>query len=95
MITYDKELEVLEIGKIIISENVKKRLWPDQILSGLYRHLFGDWGDVDEQGWDANDLAVQKRCRVVSAYESPVHERFLVITEADRSRTTVLLPEDY
>jgi hypothetical protein len=60
----------------------------------LSRHVVGDWGDVDADDWRANDDALKNGERIFSAYViSGV--KFWVITEADRSSTTLLLPEDY
>lgn len=71
-------------------------------LSLLNRHVLGDWGDLDAQDRAHNDLALQVGMRLMSSYTlvhteaNPHQERKIwVITEADRSATTVLLPDDY
>ena len=66
------------------------------VLSLVRRHALGDWGDVGRDDALANDLALDPACpaRVLSAYET-VGGRLWVITEADRSATTVLLPSEY
>jgi hypothetical protein len=61
----------------------------------LVRHAAGDWGDLDAFDKQQNDLAVQQRLRILSAYNIGEDTRIWIITEADRSATTVLLPEDY
>lgn len=61
----------------------------------LRRHLTGDWGDVDEHDRRANNRAVKESTRIVSAYKDVGGETIWIITEADRSVTTILLPEDY
>ncbi|VVE51811.1 hypothetical protein [Pandoraea anhela] len=62
----------------------------------LMRHVSGDWGTVCEADALLNDLAVAAGERVLSAYEiGPERELIWVITEADRSATTLLLPRDY
>jgi hypothetical protein len=67
----------------------------DELVPLLYRHATGDWGDLDEEDKDANDRAVKyDNDRILSAYDTP-RGRFWIITEADRSVTTVLLPEEY
>lgn len=63
-------------------------------LSLVHRHARGDWGDVDAHDAAANDRAVTEGTRVLSAYETAAG-RIWVITEADRSSTTVLLPSEY
>jgi hypothetical protein len=61
----------------------------------LERHLHGDWGAVSEGDWQLNDQAVEDETRILSAYTLKDGTRFWIITEADRSSTCVLLPEEY
>lgn len=61
----------------------------------LARHRAGDWGDVGAEDRAANDRAVNEGERVLSAYPLPDGGRLWIITEADRSATTILLPDDY
>ena len=61
----------------------------------LQRHLLGDWGDVDSQDRQANEDALIHGERLLSAYRTKTGTKIWVITEADRSSTTLLLPEDY
>lgn len=63
-------------------------------LTLLSRHQSGDWGDLDEDDKTENDLAVNEGLRVFSSY-SFGSVKLWVITEADRSATTILLPEEY
>ena len=60
----------------------------------LERHQSGDWGDLDEHDQRENDYAVQRWLRIFSAYGQPP-DRLWVITEADRSVTTILRPDEY
>ncbi len=60
----------------------------------LIRHGAGDWGDLDPEDKQANDAAVINGDRILSAYQVGEH-KFWIITEADRSVTTVLLPSEY
>lgn len=64
-------------------------------LPYLERHLSGDWGDVCAADWVENDLSLANGFRILSAYHTPDGVKFWVITEADRSMTTFLLPEEY
>ena len=64
------------------------------VLALVHRHARGDWGAVSDHDAQANDHAVAHGARVLSAYET-VGGRLWVITEADRSATTVLLPSEY
>jgi hypothetical protein len=59
------------------------------------RHLAGDWGDVDPVDSAVNDRAVQLGERIISAYRLGNGEKIWIITEADRSATTILLPSEY
>ncbi len=61
----------------------------------LARHIRGDWGDVDAADWQANNHALIHRGRLLSAYTLSTGERLWIITEWDRSATTLLLPEEY
>ena len=61
----------------------------------LLRHATGDWGDVPPEDAFENDRAVQQGCRILSAYTLSDRTRIWVITEADRSSTCLLLPEEY
>lgn len=61
----------------------------------LDRHISGDWGEVDAEDRRANDEALVNGERLLSAYRTAKNARFWVITEADRSSTCVLRPEDY
>ena len=61
----------------------------------LSRHVAGDWGEVGSEDRRANDEAVVKSERVLSAYRMKTGEKIWIITEADRSATTILLPSEY
>lgn len=61
----------------------------------LLRHVTGDWGDLDEHDRNENELALQKGLRLFSAYQTTKGVRIWVITERDRSATTILLPDEY
>jgi len=57
--------------------------------------MLGDWGDLCDEDKKVNDRAVAEGSRILSAYQAVNSTKFWIITEADRSATTVLLPEDY
>jgi hypothetical protein len=61
----------------------------------LRRHVLGDWGECDPGDAQANEDAVAAGDRILSVYRTRAGVRIWVITEADRSSTTVLLPEEY
>ena len=60
----------------------------------LARHQDGDWGDVPPEDARENELSLREGFRIVSSYEVG-GERLWIITEADRSSTCILLPEEY
>lgn len=61
----------------------------------LIRHMAGDWGCLDNEDKQLNDQALKDNSRIFSAYTTAKGARLYVITEADRSATTILLPEEY
>ena len=65
---------------------------PDQLLA---RHVRGDWGDLDAHDRQMNDLALSAGERLLSSFSLPDATDIWIITEADRSATTLLLPGDY
>ena len=65
-------------------------------LSFLFRHNTGDWGDVPEEDAKENQLSIEQGFRILSSYRLKDDKaRIWIITEADRSATTILLPEEY
>ena len=61
----------------------------------LSRHARGDWGDIDPADWNANDEALIDGTRILSVYNLTSGVVIWVISESDRSATTILLPEEY
>lgn len=61
----------------------------------LHRHQHGDWGEMCDEDKRENEFSVNKRLRIFSAYHTSKGEKIWVITEADRSVTTILLPAEY
>jgi hypothetical protein len=84
-----------EIGRLVATPNALGVLTFDDIVACLSRHVVGDWGTMDPHDLHANNQALALGGRLFSAYDSAGGERFWIITEADRSATTILLPEDY
>ena len=83
------------LGQVVATPAALGTLTSPDIVAALRRHASGDWGDVDAEDRAANDEALSDGTRLLSAYKSADGTRFWVITEADRSVTTVLLPDDY
>lgn len=67
----------------------------DAPLGYLMRHAAGDWGIVDEEDAQSNEDAVKHGDRILSAYRLSNETKIWIITEADRSATTILLPDEY
>jgi len=61
----------------------------------LSRHVRGDWGELPKEDKDENQLSLEKGFRLLSSYRTTAGDKLWVITEADRSHTTLLLPEEY
>jgi hypothetical protein len=83
------------LGKIVSTPNALDRVTQEDILLGIQRHQAGDWGNVDTHGHAANERALIEGTRLWSVYHAGSGVKFWLITEADRSHTTVLLPEDF
>jgi len=64
-------------------------------LEFLVRHARNDWGEVCGEDWTLNDEALESGDRLLSAYRTSKGERLWVISERDRSLTTLLLPDEY
>jgi hypothetical protein len=67
----------------------------DDPMAYLVRHIAGDWGDVDEHDRRENELSLTHGFRLLSVYTLKTGTKIWIITEADRSVTTVLLPDEY
>ena len=83
------------LGRVVATPNVLDAVSQDEIFDAIQRHQSCDWGDVSCQDKWSNDRAVKSGERLLSVYYSEDGTKFWIITEADRSATTVLLPEDY
>ena len=64
-------------------------------LDFLIRHQQGDWGSVPPEDAEENLSSIENGCRILSSYYLNATERLWIITEADRSVTTLLLPDEY
>ena len=82
-------------GQIVATREALSVLSREDVMKALSRHLSGDWGDLSTEDKQENDFAVNNGFRILSSYSSKKGVKFWVITEAYRSVTTVLLPEEY
>ena len=83
-------------GRVVATPSALRAFDVDFRTDCLMRHLKGDWGDLCEEDKEANQQALRDGSRILSAYIHPTtKEKLYVITEADRSSTCLLLPDDY
>ncbi len=85
----------LQGGQVVATQGALAELHPQDMAAALGRHFAGDWGECCPEDWQRNDEALQAGWRVLSVYRDRNGTRFWVITEADRSATTILLPDEY
>ena len=84
-----------QLGQTVITRNALDRLHPEDVWTSLQRHAGRDWGDVCPEDAAENELSLREGFRLLSAYRDRNGTKFWIISEADRSSTTVLVPEDY
>lgn len=85
----------ISLGKLLITPGAKDALTESETTVALMRHQLGDWGNACAEDKATNDMAVNRGERVLSSYRAVNGVEFWIITEADRSATTVLLPDEY
>ncbi len=85
----------LSLGQTVSTSNAQNTLNQEDVLNAMARHSRGDWGDLCEEDRQANEQALEHHKRLFSVYYDRDGTKFYIITEHDRSVTTVLLPEDY
>jgi len=82
------------LGQTVITANAQAALDPADVQQGLSRHAGGDWCELPPEDVELNEFGMKHGERLFSAYGQG-KKRFWIITERDRSVTTVLLPGDY
>lgn len=82
-------------GRVMITRNAKDVLPRSEVDRAINRHLHGDWGDVCDSDGKLNEEALRNGDRLFSVYHTAGGVKFWIITESDRSATTILLPSDY
>ena len=83
------------LGMLVVTTAAAEELPKIDVAHALRQHATGSWGDLSEDDRVANETALKHGGRLFSAYKSTNGIKFWIITEADRSSTTVLLPDDY
>ena len=90
-----REFEKFELGKLVATPGALDEVPSSDWVAALARHASGDWGNMPPEDVAANNQALQEGSRLMSSYLTPEGTEFWIITEADRSVTTILLPEGY
>ena len=85
------------LGRIVATPGALQALEAagQQPAKFLDRHASGDWGELDDEDKRENEFSVHNGLRILSAYTTSGGDKLWIITEADRSATTILLPEEY
>ena len=83
------------LGNVYQTPGVLEVIPSEDVFQALARHQSGDWGDLGAQDKHENEFSLGYPLRILSAYHAQTGEKFWIITEADRSATTVLLPSEY
>ena len=88
---------LFELGQVVATPGALAALERAQQAPGEFiaRHVSGDWGEVPEEDKTENELSLLNGYRILSAYRTKLGERLWILTEADRSITTILLPGEY
>ena len=86
--------QMFKLGETNVTPGAKETFTMDELFTALCRHLLGDWGDLTEEDRSENEFSLNKELRLLSAYNIR-DARLWILTEADRSMTTLLLPEEY
>ena len=95
MSTKQQRPGLVPLGAIVITHEAMAKLHPEDAAVALTRHARGDWGLVCKQDWLENEFSLREGYRLLSVYEDQQSTKFWIITEADRTVTTILLPSDY
>ncbi len=94
---------LFELGQIVSTPGALAACTPDYVLNCLQRHARGDWGNVCKEDWFTNEQALEEGHRIITSYSIDPSKpskgygenTIWIITEADRSVTTILLPSEY
>lgn len=86
---------LFSLGRTLMTRGALAELTALDVRNAIGRHMRGDWGIVCADDRYANDRALVHEGRLLSVYESSNGKKFWIITEWDRSATTVLLPDEY
>jgi len=87
--------EKFPLGRVVATPSALAAIPNDEIQAALRRHQTGDWGDIGEHDRQENERSLRDGFRLMSVYRAKAGMKFYIITEHDRSVTTVLLPDEY
>ncbi|MCA1623549.1 MAG: hypothetical protein LC778_07035 [Acidobacteria bacterium] len=95
--TLNEKAILFSLGQVLLTLGAREALEESNQTANefLAKHQKGDWGIVCQDDKKENDFSVKEGFRILSAYRTARDVRLWVITEADRSSTTVLLPSEY
>jgi len=93
--TVEKLRSKFPLGRTMATPGALEAIPPAEMRRAMQRHAAGDWGDCCPDDWAENELSLREGFRLFSVYHTAAGRKFWIITEADRSVTTVLLPEEY
>ena len=87
------------LGQVVMTRGIANELEQDTkfakfVTESLKRHATGDWGDLGEEDKSSNEYALENDLRIFSAYIRE-DKKIYIITEWDRSYTTILFPSEY
>ena len=88
-------LPKFSLGQLVATPGALEALDEESFWPYIKRHANGDWGDVCAEDRAENELSLKEGFRLLSAYHLPDGCKIWIITEADGSATTILLPEEY
>jgi hypothetical protein len=86
---------LFQLGQIVATPGALELLESKAPNEFIARHVSGDWGDLCDEDRQANNEALKDGSRIFSSYDLNDGQKIWVITEADRSSTTLLLPSEY
>lgn len=92
--------KLFKTGQIVSTRGVFEKMqeyphFAQFVNESLRRHMIGDWGDLGKEDKQENELSLKEGYRLLSAYEGKGLPKIWIITEADRSATTILFPDEY
>ena len=83
------------LGRVVMTPGIAAEVSDHERARALQRHGNQDWGDVCQEDCAENARSLKEGFRLLSVYHTETGLTFWIITEADRSVTTLLLPEEY